>query len=117
MNWLKQLAKDCPPEDYKALLNNLDRGEIIMSNDTRYRIEYLATQNVPDGEDYNPDTHDHYESDLYTNKAEAIKDCKQAVKKSGLGWGKVYREYQLFFGDDDGFPVYDWEIDECVWES
>ena len=89
-----------------------------MSNDTRYRIEYLAKQDVPVGEDYSPDEHDHYESDIFSNKSEAIRECKRAIKKSGLGYGKVYREFHICVGQEiHGFPTYDWEIDECVWES
>ena len=74
------------------------------ANQTRYHVEWLAYQNIPDGEDYCPDTHDHYDSINLSSEASALRLAE--AKQSITGWAKVTKEAKYF---DHYNRVYYWD--------
>ena len=75
-----------------------------MTNLERYRVEWLACQNIPDGEDYIPDIHDHYDSVTLVSSSSAMRLAK--LKAKHTGWAKVTletREPDYFNGRNIGF--------------
>ena len=64
------------------------------ANQTRYHVEWLAYQDIPEGDDYNPYVHDHYDSINLASKASALRLAE--AKQSLTGWAKVTKEAKYF---------------------